>query len=1019
MRQLRAPLGLRGRLVVNTILVALFMAALLGLGWHASRQTSEGYQKLLTGPLEMRDITRLTAEKMLQIRRAEKDFLLRHEEKYAESVHALIAEATEKIQFLSSIDEQYGHAEDIARSKNVLARFEEYRTAFAGLTAAWKTKGLNEDSGLRGSFDTVSQNVVNILLTFDTAEPLIHLGAVRLAEREFLLTGDGAGQEKWKQAAASFQEAVAASTLTHFDKDKLAELLTRYEKAFAALVQVRREGGAEAAAGKSAATVQAAVAVEALLKSYHIPNIKENLLIARKHEKDYLLNGEEKYVKRHGKVVKAMLESIAQADQTPASVRDELQTLLKSYQKDFQAMVANEAELAKQTEIMRVAAHEVEGLLAETVKGAEEEDAAARTSIAAEARDMLMRSMGLGLGAILILAVFNLRIIRTVWRQVGGEPSLLAGCAGQAAAGDLTVAIPGESGIAQAMGAMVHSLGGTVRNVQLQAETIVAVADQLRSAKNGLDGDTTAMFHKMADVLREHDHMDRKVVALRDDLVQVEGNAEMTHRVTDDLTHRLHAIAQAAESANDNIHAVASASEQASTNLEEVGASARRTGENVTSVAQAVDEMNRHITDVRRLCQNASQKGAQAMVDARPSVEVMEKLRRSAKEINQVVSAIRAIAERTNLLALNAAIEAAGAGEAGLGFAVVANEVKELANKTREATRSITEQVEVIQNDIRAAGDSTGKVLEIIGELAHSNEEILHAVSEQTEALDNVSHSVAEVADEMVEVVQRVHEATLGIQEVNRNVQQIATGVSEVTRNVSQGAEAASDVARQAADTRKRVGRMSQEAGELFRAAAEVQSYTLSAQDILHFLQGMVRHVGRMVDVLSGVSLSLSQAQHEFRVGRPPFDVQSAKADLLSRMDHLEQVIRGRLSRAMDEAQGEITPRWLRGEGGRSQDPSPLLAEVEGLVARLSQLGREVVGLRNGELRLDAEGRPVPVEGAKHSDIPQAEAWMEQYTQARNDLFRALDALYLAPTPDAPTPPALAPAPASPHRRAS
>jgi methyl-accepting chemotaxis protein len=122
--------------------------------------------------------------------------------------------------------------------------------------------------------------------------------------------------------------------------------------------------------------------------------------------------------------------------------------------------------------------------------------------------------------------------------------------------------------------------------------------------------------------------------------------------------------------------------------------------------------------------------------------QLMVRLGASSTEIGNVIKVITAIAEQTNLLALNATIEAARAGEAGKGFAVVASEVKDLAQETARATEDIGRQVETIQNDTTTAIQSISGISDVIGRINAYQATIASAVEEQSATTEGMAHAL-------------------------------------------------------------------------------------------------------------------------------------------------------------------------------------------------------------------------------------------------------------------------------------
>jgi methyl-accepting chemotaxis protein len=188
---------------------------------------------------------------------------------------------------------------------------------------------------------------------------------------------------------------------------------------------------------------------------------------------------------------------------------------------------------------------------------------------------------------------------------------------------------------------------------------------------------------------------------------------------------------------------VASASEEASANVQ--------------SVASATEEMTSSVDEISRQVQESSKIAGDAVMQAQQTDARINALSQAASRIGDVVKLITAIAEQTNLLALNATIEAARAGEAGRGFAVVASEVKQLAQQTAKATDEIGTQIAGMQ---AATAESVASIKEIGGTIGR----------------------IAEIASGIAAAMEEQGAAT---QEIARNVQQAAQGTSKVASNIT------------------------------------------------------------------------------------------------------------------------------------------------------------------------------------------------------------------------------------------
>jgi methyl-accepting chemotaxis protein len=262
----------------------------------------------------------------------------------------------------------------------------------------------------------------------------------------------------------------------------------------------------------------------------------------------------------------------------------------------------------------------------------------------------------------------------------------------------------------------------------------------------------------------------------------------------------------------DNAHELLSAANEIAATSEQMSRGANDQSTQVDQVATAIEEMSASIiqasknagaaTDTSRsAAENASQggnivaetiKGMQRITDqVRSSAKSIGALATSADRIGEIINVIDDIADQTNLLALNAAIEAARAGEQGRGFAVVADEVRKLAERTGKATGEISEMIKSVQQQTEDA--------------VKSMEEGIKQVESGTGLADRAGQSLGEIVSMSQQVMSMVKEIATGSDEqadaaeqISKNVQQIATVVKESVKGAEQAATAAEELNRQA-----------------------------------------------------------------------------------------------------------------------------------------------------------------------------------------------------------------------------
>ncbi len=225
-------------------------------------------------------------------------------------------------------------------------------------------------------------------------------------------------------------------------------------------------------------------------------------------------------------------------------------------------------------------------------------------------------------------------------------------------------------------------------------------------------------------------------------------------------------LSEAAGRAGERSTAVAAASEEASTN--------------VGTVAAASEEMANSISEVSERVGQAATMTNEAAKGTDHSSTMVAKLSTSAQTIGEVISLISDIAEQTNLLALNATIEAARAGEAGKGFAVVASEVKSLANQTAKATEEISSQITGMQGDTDAVVNAIEKIASMITELNSTSSSIAAAVEEQHSATQEIARNTQQAADGTKEVSENITEVSSAVQETGTAANEVMAASSQL-----------------------------------------------------------------------------------------------------------------------------------------------------------------------------------------------------------------------------------------------
>jgi len=522
-----------------------------------------------------------------------------------------------------------------------------------------------------------------------------------------------------------------------------------YKTRFQNVVAAQRTLGFNENEGLQGKLRTAVHVVEKRLADFDQPRLSVLMLMMRRHEKDFMLRGDEKYGGELRKRVQEFAPALA-ATGLPEATKAEIKGLIDTYQSSFMSFMVGQSTLNEEAEDLVTIYGRVRPVLLEVRNAAEQRYGEAQRANAALRQNMLWL-IGLTTLAIAALAIY-------FGRRISRPMALMAGAMHRLADGDLDVSLP-----------------RIVRNDE--------IGTMLRAF---------SVFHgKMLEnrdlMLQQGEQRERAEAERKALLVQIADQLEAeVGRAVESVLAGAHEVQKSA----DQVSAVVGATRVRAASV--AAASGQASG-NVQTVAAATEEMAASLSDIAGQVTRYAEMARRAAQDTGRTDEIFRTLAASAQAIGEVVVLITNVANQTNMLALNATIEAARAGEAGRGFAVVAGEVKALAQQVARATDDIRRQIDAMQAS------------------AHDAARVIGEVGTTVRAIDEASSSIAMTIEQQQaatsEIASNVTVAALGTQEVSETIASVGQETARAGSAVEVVVAAAQRMTRQSGELKHAVGR--------------------------------------------------------------------------------------------------------------------------------------------------------------------------------------------------------------------
>ncbi len=505
-------------------------------------------------------------------------------------------------------------------------------------------------------------------------------------------------------------------------------------------------------------------------------------------------------------------------------------------------------------------------------------------AVSRQVRGPFLLSLAVGLISFVAATVF---VYLFVGKGITAPISEMSQIAGRLATGDLAgrISVSGQTEVA-ALGTAINALSSNLRDMLGKLrQTVTSLGEAVNSV--------SAATYKMSGGARvQQEATEQTVMTVEEMVASIRGVADNAEVMSNSATNASSAVTEMASSIGEiakstnglsaiaeetasSIQQMLASVRQVSENTEALSSSAEETSSSLTEMSASVKEVEQRAVESARLAESVSQEASErgmaaaeaaikGMDNIRATVEaasnVVYRLGKRSQAIGLILKVIDEVTDQTALLALNAAILASQAGEHGKGFSVIAEEIKELAERTAASTLEIAGLIAAVQKDTEETVQATGKGLaavvdgadlvsvtrDVLGQVVESSQQssktaelIKRTTAEQARGLSQITEAVVGITNQIEHISQAMQEQRRGSEQISKaaeKMREITHRVQYATNEQTTGSKqitgAVESVTTQAAQIARSTSEQKQGAGQISTAVASIQKITQEGVDL-------------------------------------------------------------------------------------------------------------------------------------------------------------------------------------------